>query len=112
MGERKSMTWNTKKGKSEILESEETRGRAFKLAHRELNQVKEVTYLGVSLSEEGVTDSKMLERIRNARIAIYQLRALGVFSHGLSPIKSLDCIRHLSSQGGSTQCTSPHGPTG
>ncbi len=34
------MTWNTKKGKSEILESEETRGRAFKLAHRELNQVK------------------------------------------------------------------------
>ncbi len=28
------------------------------MAHRELNQVKEVTYLGVSLSEEGVTDSK------------------------------------------------------
>ncbi len=43
----------------------------------------------MSLPEEGVTDSKMQEKIRNARIAIYQLRALGVFSHGLSPIKSL-----------------------
>ncbi len=48
------MTWNTKKGKSEVLEAEETRGHSFKLAHRKLNQVKEVTYLGVSLSEEGV----------------------------------------------------------
>ncbi len=42
----------------------------------------------MSLSEDGVTDSKILERIRNENIAIYQLRALGVFSHALSPIKS------------------------
>ncbi len=106
------MTWNTRRGKSEILESAETRGYAFKLALRELNQVKEVTYLGVSVSEEGVTDSKMLERIHNARIAIYQLRALGVFSHGLSLLKAFACIRRLSRKGGSTQCTSPHGLTG
>ncbi len=37
----------------------------------------------------------MLERIRNARMAIYQLRALGVFSHGLSPIKSLRLYKAL-----------------
>ncbi len=64
----RGMTWNTKKGKSKILESEEIRGHAFKLAHRELNQVKEVTYLGVSLSEEGATDSKMLERIKKRHL--------------------------------------------
>ncbi len=71
MGERKMHVFEYQQSKRETLESEETRGHAFKLAHRELNQVREVTYLGVSPSEEGVTDSKMLERIRNARIAIY-----------------------------------------
>ncbi len=37
----RGMTWSTEKDKSEILESEETRGNTFKLAHRELNQVNE-----------------------------------------------------------------------
>ncbi len=49
------MTWNTKKGKSEVLESDNIRGHAFKLAHKELYQVKEVTYLSAPLSEEGTT---------------------------------------------------------
>ncbi len=65
--EDRGMTWNTKKGKSEVLESEETKGHVFNLARKELNQVKEVTYLGVSLSEEGITDSRMLERIKKGK---------------------------------------------
>ncbi len=53
----RGMTWNTKKGKSEVLESKETRDLIFKLAGKRLEQEPEVTYLGVSLSENGITDT-------------------------------------------------------
>ncbi len=83
------MTWNTEKGKSEVLESKETRDLIFKLAGKCLEQEPEVSYLGVSLSENGITDTKLLERIRSAKDAVHQLRPLGVYAHGVSQMKAI-----------------------
>ncbi len=40
-----------------MLESKETRDLILKLAGKRLEQEPEVTYLGVSLSENGITDT-------------------------------------------------------
>ncbi len=52
--------------------------------------VPEVTYLGISLSQVGVSDTKLLDRVKMAKIAVYQLRKLGMFKKGLSAEK---CIK-------------------
>ncbi len=67
-----------------MLESKETRQKRFKLAGKFLQLVPEVKYLGVSLSEHGITDTKLLDRTRGAKAAVHQLRPLEVYAHGLS----------------------------
>ncbi len=61
------MTWNNKMGNSQVLESREKKHKRFKLAGKILQQVPEVRYLGVSLSERRMNDSKLLYRIRGAK---------------------------------------------
>ncbi len=83
------MKWNTKVGKSEVLESSETVSRQFLLSGKPLSKVKEATYLGVALSDSGVTDTKMLDRIRKAKIAVHQLKPLGLSPKGISAKKAI-----------------------
>ncbi len=87
------MVWNTKPGKSEILLSNNTSSQTFILAGKPLTKGKEITYLGVSLGSSGVTDSMMLDRIHKAKVAVFQLRALGVSTHGLGILKASECSR-------------------
>ncbi len=94
-GEDRQMKWNVNAGKSEVLESEETKHRTFLLAGRNLGKTPEVTYLGVSLSSEGVTDSKTVERARKAKTAVYQLRSLGVSPKGIHIEKSIRIYKCL-----------------
>ncbi len=63
-----------------MLESKETRDLILKLAGKRLEQEPEVTYLGVSLSENGITETKLLERIRSAKNDVHQLRPPTVFT--------------------------------
>ncbi len=58
--EQRDMTWNTKRGKTEVLESRETRHKRSSWPEKFLQQVPEVTYLGVSLSEHGITGTKLV----------------------------------------------------
>ncbi len=76
-----------------MLEWKETRNLIFKLAGKRLDQEHEVTYLGVSLSENGITDTKLLERIRSEKNAVHQLRPLGVYAHGVSQMKAIRIIQ-------------------
>ncbi len=48
--EDRQMTWNTKPGKSEVLEAVETRSSTFTLAGQPLGKAEEVKYLGVGFS--------------------------------------------------------------
>ncbi len=70
------MTWNTKPGKSEVLEAVETRSSTFALAGQPLGKAEEVEYLGVSMNASGVTESKLLDRIRKAKIAVVPTKGL------------------------------------
>lgn len=88
------MTWNTNAGKSEVLLSADTRSATFKLSGKTLTKVKEVSYMGISLSSQGVTETRMLERIRNAKFAVYQLRPLGVSMRVINALKAIKVYRH------------------
>ncbi len=50
---------------------------AFRVSGKPLNKVREV-YLGITLNGTGVTETKMIDRINKAKIAVYQLKALGL----------------------------------
>ncbi len=89
------MTWNTKKGKSEVLESEETSAHTFVLAGKPLSQVSEVTYLGISLGPPGITDGNTIKRLRSAKAAVHQLKPLGVFAKGMHILNSFESTRPL-----------------
>ncbi len=88
------MRWNTKRGKSEILMPDETKTNSFRLAGKTLSTVSEVTYLRISLSQSGLTDAKLLGR-KKAKIAVYQLRKLGIFKKGLSAQKCIKLYKAL-----------------
>ncbi len=57
--------------KSEILLSTDTSSQTFVLAGKHLTNVKEVTYLGVSLGSSGVTGSMMIDRMHKAKLAVF-----------------------------------------
>ncbi len=78
------MTWNTKPDTSQVLEAVERRSATFTLAGQPLGKAEEVEYLAVSMNASGVTESKILDRIRKDKIAVYQLRALGVSTKGIN----------------------------
>ncbi len=52
------MKWNTKK--SVILRSKETEEHKFFLSGIRLRMRREVKYLGVTITDEGISDSKLL----------------------------------------------------
>ena len=83
------------KEKNEVLSSEQTRSHTFTLSHSVLGIVPELEYLGVTLSETGISDSKMCKRIQSARAAVHQLRPLGVYARGLSHVKSIRLYKAL-----------------
>ncbi len=49
----------------------------------------EAKYLGVTLTEERVSDSKMVERIKKGKNVLGVLRRLGVFTNGVHPAQSI-----------------------
>ncbi len=55
----------------------------------------EAKYLGVTLTEEGVSDSKMVERIKKAKNVLGVLRRLGVFTNGVHPARSIRLYKSL-----------------
>ncbi len=56
----------------------------------------EAKYLGVTLTEEGVSDSKMVERIKKAKKNVLGvLRRLGVFTNGVHPARSIRLYKSL-----------------
>ncbi len=59
------------------------------LSGKPLGKVKEATYLGVALSDSKVADTKMLDRIPKAKIAVHQLKPLGLSPKGISAKKAL-----------------------
>ncbi len=61
------MIWNTKRGKSEILLSDDTENHSFHLAGKALSMVPEVTYLGISVSQAGVSDTKLLDHVKKGK---------------------------------------------
>ncbi len=76
------LRWNTKPGKSEVRLTQETEQWPFKLAGKALNKVQEVPYLGITPNGTGVTETKMMDRINKAKIAVYQFKALGLSNRG------------------------------
>ncbi len=64
------MNWNTKAGKSEVLKSAETRNQQSVLSAKPLNKVSEANYLGVTLRDAGVTDTKT-EAVSKKRKSLY-----------------------------------------
>ncbi len=50
----------------ELVDRIDLRHQTFMLSGNPLAKGEEVTYLGVSLSQSGVTDTKMFERLRKA----------------------------------------------
>ncbi len=60
------MRWNPKKEFCSV-EPKTTCKHEFTLAGCTLKKVHEAKYLGVTLTEEGVSDSKMVERIKKAK---------------------------------------------
>ncbi len=57
--------------------------------------MREAKYLGVTLADEGVSDSKMMERIKKAKNVLGVLRRLGVFTSGVHPARSIRLYKSL-----------------
>ncbi len=66
--EERGMIWNTNRGKREILLSDDTENYSLHLAGKAPSMVPEVTYLGISPSQAGVSDTKLLGRVKKAKI--------------------------------------------
>ncbi len=69
----KCMGWNTKKG---LIWTKDTR----RLAGNTLKKLSKAKILGVTLREEGVLDSRNVERMKKAKNVLGVLRKLRVFS--------------------------------
>ncbi len=52
-----------------------------------MKSVQEVKYLGVTITEEGISDSKLVDRIKKAKNILEVLRRLGVFTNGMHPAR-------------------------
>ncbi len=59
------MKWNTKK--SVILRSKETQEHKFVLSGIRLRIGREVKYLAVTITDEGISDSKLVDRIKKSK---------------------------------------------
>ncbi len=74
--EERGMIWNTKRGKSEILLLDDTENHSFHLVGNALSIVPEVTYLGISLSQVGASDTRELGELqRTSRDIASMIRA-------------------------------------
>ncbi len=62
VGEDRQMMWNVNAGKREVLESEMTKNHTLRLGRTPLTKIADITYLGVSLSSIGVTNSPCPQR--------------------------------------------------
>ncbi len=69
--------------------------------------VPEVTYLGISLSQTRVTGTKLVDRMKRANVAVYQLRKLGVFEKRLSAKKCMRVYNALMQRRWDV-CPAPH----
>ncbi len=87
------MKWNTKK--SVILRSKYTQGHEFFFSGVRLRSVIEVKYLGRTITEEGISDSKLVDRIKKAENVLGVLRRLGVFTNGVHPARSIRLYKSL-----------------
>ncbi len=50
---------------------------------------REVKYLGVTITDEGISDSKLVDRIKKSKNVLGELRRLGVFTNGVHPARSI-----------------------
>ncbi len=91
--EQRRMTWST--SKCEVLIAEQTTDKAFFLSGKELRKEKEVEYLGISLTQEGISDSKLIQRIEKAKPVLYIMKRLGVFRLGSPPEKGIRLYKTL-----------------
>ncbi len=79
--EERGMIWNTNRGKSEILLSDDTENYSFHLAGKALSMVPEVTYLGISPSQAGVSDTKTAGPCKKGK------------DRSISTAKNWECLR-------------------
>ncbi len=54
---------------------------------------REVKYLGVTITDEGISDSKLVERIKKSKNVLGVLRRLGVFTNGVHPARSIRLLQ-------------------
>ncbi len=57
--------------------------------------MQEVKYLGVTITEEEISDSKLVDRIEKAKNILGVLRRLGVFTNGVHPTRSIRLYKSL-----------------
>ncbi len=79
---------DTRKGKSEVLESEETSAQTFVLAGKPLFQVAEAANLVISLGLSGTMDKNTIKRITSANEATHQLKSLEESAKGIYNLKA------------------------
>ena len=90
------MIWNTKIGKSMALFPDNPGNpESFTLAEKPLSRVYEADYLGVSITSEGISNSKSLSRVQTARERFKTLAKVGLHGRGLSPAWSLRIYKAL-----------------
>ncbi len=94
MGTRKRHESGTPK-KSVVIWTKDRRSHEFKLAGHTLKKVREAKYLGVTITEDGVSDSKTVERIKKGKNVLGVLRRLGVFLNGVHPARAIRLYKSL-----------------
>lgn len=91
--EENEMTWNTKIGKSQVLEG--PREASFYLAGTKLSNTQEARYLGVSVKQGSVTEEHLVARIRAAQGRLQQLAIIGFNRSGYPPELSIRVFKGL-----------------
>ncbi len=75
--------------KSVVIWTKDTRSHEFNLADHTLKKVREAKYLGVTITEDGVSDSKTVERMKKRKKVLGVLRRLGIFMNGVHPARAI-----------------------
>ncbi len=87
------MKWNTKK--SVIVRFKETREYNFFLSWIRMRMRREVKNLGVTITDDGISDSKLVDRIKKSKIVLGVLGRLGVFTNGVHLTRSIHVYKSL-----------------
>ena len=57
----------------------------FRLANAPLHSVREAEYLGVTITAEGISPTKPVQRVETARARLYSLATFGLNGNEFSP---------------------------